>query len=184
MPIATIPILRPNVTRDDALREFSAKGPTRLYWLLRGGSLQRIADVYVPFGFYRARYEMNRTVEDRIFALDAVNGSLDLFSFPHIPSASELGSVVTRNFLTPALSDTEAAGIVHEKVLRAVFLQGFFKLRGSHVEVCREAGEIYMPYWLGFYGGRGAVRCRVMDAVRRRVEGAKASVFFEEWLAA
>jgi len=28
------------------------------------------------------------------------------------------------------------------------------------------------------------VRCRVIDALRRRVEGAKASAFFEHWLAA
>ena len=184
MPIAIIPTLRPNVTRDDALRQFSAEGAARLFWTLRSGSLQRIADVYVPFWMYRARYEMNRTVEERVFALDAVNGSLDLFSFPHLPEPRELQSVATRNFLAPALSETQAAAIVREKLLRAVFLQGFFKLRGAHLEICREAGEIYMPYWLAFYGGRGAVRCRVLDAVRRRVEGAKASAFFEEWLAA
>jgi hypothetical protein len=28
------------------------------------------------------------------------------------------------------------------------------------------------------------LRCRVLDAVRRRVEGAKASALFEGWLAA
>lgn len=184
MPIATIPALKPNVTRDDALRQFSARGPARLFWTLRSGSLRRIADVYVPFWFYRVRYGMNHNVQEHIFALDAVNGSLDLFSFPQLPEPPEWEPVATRNFLTPALSETQAAAIVREKILRAIFLQGFFKLRGTPMEIRREAGEIYMPYWLGFYGGRGAVRCRVMDAVRRRVEGAKASAFFEEWLAA
>jgi hypothetical protein len=43
---------------------------------------------------------------------------------------------------------------------------------------------VHLPYWLGFYASGGIVRCRVMDAVRRRVEGAKASAFFEQWLAA
>jgi hypothetical protein len=184
MPVATIPTLRPNVTRNEAIHQFSAKGLARLFWTLRSGSLQRIADVYVPFWTYRARCQMNRAVQERIFALDAVNGSLDLFSLPGVPSPGELQPVTTRNFLVPGLSETQAASIVREKVLRAVFLQGFFKLRGASVEIRREAGEIYMPYWLGFYGGRGAVRCRVLDAVRRRVEGAKASAFFEEWLAA
>jgi hypothetical protein len=42
---------------------------------------------------------------------------------------------------------------------------------------------LYLPYWLAFYGDE-TPRCRVMDAVRRRIEGAKASAFFEEWLAA
>jgi hypothetical protein len=41
-----------------------------------------------------------------------------------------------------------------------------------------------MPYWLGFYGADGALRCRVLDAVRRRMEGAKARALFEHWLAA
>jgi len=184
MPVATIQTLKPNVTRDDALRQFSARGPARLFWSLRGGSLQRIAEAYVPFWLYRARYEMNRAVEDRVFALDAVNGSLDLFTFPHVPAPDELQSVETRNFLALALSESEADSIARDKILRAVFLQGFFKLRGAQIEIRRQPGEIYMPYWLGFYGGRGAVRCRVMDAVRRRVEGAKASAFFEQWLAA
>jgi hypothetical protein len=68
--------------------------------------------------------------------------------------------------------------------LRVIFQQGFFKLRALKVEIERVPGEFYLPYWLGFYGGNGTVRCRVMDAVRRRIEGAKASAFFEQWLAA
>jgi len=180
----TIQVLRPNVTREDALRKFSAPGPTRFLWMLRSGSLQRIADVYVPFWLYRARYEMNRTVEDRIFALDAVDGSLDLFSFSNLPATAELQSIETRNFLAPALADDAALTLVRDKILRFVFLQGFFKLRGSGIEIRREPGELFVPYWLGFYGGRGSVRFRVMDAVRRRVEGAKATAFFEQWLAA
>jgi hypothetical protein len=44
--------------------------------------------------------------------------------------------------------------------------------------------ELHLPYWLAFYGNNGAAKCRVMDAVRRRIEGGKATSFFEEWLAA
>ena len=62
--------------------------------------------------------------------------------------------------------------------------QGFFKLREARLDIVREPGEMYLPYWLGFYGSSGSVRCRVLDAVRRRIEGAKASAFFEQWLAA
>jgi hypothetical protein len=42
---------------------------------------------------------------------------------------------------------------------------------------------LHVPYWLGFYGN-AAARCRVLNAVRRRIEGAKASALFESWLAA
>jgi hypothetical protein len=68
--------------------------------------------------------------------------------------------------------------------LRVIFQQGFFKLREHRLEISPEPCELHLPYWLGFYGSDGAVRCRAMDAVRRRMEGAKASAFFEQWLAA
>jgi hypothetical protein len=184
MQTTIIQVLKPNVSQEDALQTFSARGLARLYWKVRSGSLQRIASAYVPFWVYRVRYEMNRASEERLFALDAVDGSLDLFSFGQIPSSEELRAIETRNFPEPALTEAEGRQILRDKVLRVIFQQGFFKLRSKELEIQREAVEFYMPYWLGFYQGRGAVRCRVMDAVRRRVEGAKASAFFEQWLAA
>jgi hypothetical protein len=69
-------------------------------------------------------------------------------------------------------------------VLRVIFQQGFFKLRSIKLETERLPGELHLPYWLGFYGTPDGLRCRVLDAVRRRVEGAKASALFEQWLAA
>jgi hypothetical protein len=68
--------------------------------------------------------------------------------------------------------------------LRVIFQQGFFKLRDAHLEITPVRCELHLPYWLGFHERDGSVRCRVMDAVRRRMEGAKASAFFEQWLAA
>jgi hypothetical protein len=68
--------------------------------------------------------------------------------------------------------------------LRVIFQQGFFKLRSGKLEAERLRGELYVPYWLGFYGTPEDLRCRVLDAVRRRIEGAKASALFEHWLAA
>jgi hypothetical protein len=146
--------------------------------------MQRIADVFVPFWIFRARYELGRTIHTRIFALDAVDGSLDLFEFPQVPQSDQLVRLETRNFLRPALSETQAEVHLREKVLRLIFQQGFFKVRDPKIEVVRESLELHVPYWLGFYGHQREVRCRVMDAVRRRMEGAKAAAFFEEWLAA
>jgi len=178
-PIST---LRPKVAHREALRIFSA-GFSAALWRLRAGPLQRIADVYVPYGLYRVRYSMAGARVVRFFGLEAVEGSLDLFEFPRPPEESELLSLDTRNHLPATLDPDRAAELLREKALRVIFLQGFFKLRDTSLEIHREPGELHLPYWLGFYGSRNALRCRVVDAVRRRVEGAKASALFEQWLA-
>jgi hypothetical protein len=184
MNTAAIRTLKPNVTQEDAVRTFSAPGVSAFYWRMRSGPLQRIAEAYVPFWLYRVRYRLGRAAHTRFFALDAVDGSLDLFEFPGIPAPREFVSVESRNRLAPSLTEERAGEILREKVLRVIFQQGFFKLREPRLELEKQRDEFYLPYWLGFYGGRGAVRCRALDAVRRRIEGAKASAFFEQWLAA
>jgi len=151
---------------------------------MRTGPLQRIAEAYVPFRLYRVRYAMNREKVQRIFAMDAVDGSLDLFEFRTMPEDGQFVGVETRNCLPGSLSEEKARQTLRDKVLRIVFQQGFFKLRGASLEIEKLSAEIYLPYWLGFYGASNSLRCRVMDAVRRRIEGAKASAFFEHWLAA
>lgn len=172
------------MSQEEALRTFSSRSLSSIYWRMRSGPLQRIANAYVPFWIYRVRYGMSHATATRLFALDAVRGALDLFEFPRVPSDDELVVIETRNRLNPWLEESAAGELLREKVLRIIFQQGFFKLRSLEVEIERIPGEFYLPYWLAFYGGNGAVRCRVMDAVRRRIEGAKASAFFEQWLAA
>ncbi|MBS1840363.1 MAG: hypothetical protein JSS69_13985 [Acidobacteria bacterium] len=176
--------LKPNVTQDEALRTFRATGFSSLLWRMRTGPLQRIAEAYVPFRLYRVRYAMNRERVQRIFAMDAVDGSLDLFEFRTIPEEGQFVTVESRNCLPGLLDEVKARQVLRDKVLRIVFQQGFFKLRDASLEIEAMPAEIYLPYWLGFYGASNSLRCRVMDAVRRRIEGAKASTFFEQWLAA
>jgi hypothetical protein len=179
-----IQTLRPNVSQNEAVKAFSARGVFSLYWQISRGPLQRIADAYVPFGLYRVQYNMGKALQTRLFAMDAVDGSLDLFEFPEVPGTGELLAIETRNSLPPSLTDARAEELLREKVWRVIFQQGFFKIREPKLEIAREGVELHLPYWLGLYGGKNGVRCRVMDAVRRRMEGAKASTFFEEWLAA
>ena len=183
MNATLIRALRPNVTQREALRKFSGAGPSALYWRMRSGPLQRIADVYVPYRLYRVRYNVGRAAHSTLFAMDAVNGSLDLFTFPRVPDANDLISLSTRNRIVPSLQRSSAEAALRQKVLRVIFQKGFFKLRDLRLEIVPESLELYVPYWLAFYG-RANLRCRVMDAVRRRIEGAKASAFFESWLAA
>lgn len=181
MSTGRIRVLRPNVTQEEAVRVFSAGGFSGLYWRIRSGPLRRIADVYVPYFLFRVKCGNARP---RLFAMDAVDGSLDLFEFPRVPDDQELLFAGDRNWLKAALSEERAAGLLRDKALRVIFQQGFFRLRNAHLEISPIPCELHLPYWLGFYGRESLVRCRVMDAVRRRVEGAKASAFFEHWLAA
>ncbi len=82
METYAIQSLKPNVTKEDALRFFRSGVFSAAYWRLRSGPLQRIAEAYVPFWVYRVRYEMVGAPSTRIFALDAVHGTLDLYEFP------------------------------------------------------------------------------------------------------
>ena len=184
MKTSAIRALRPNVTQEEAIRFFRSGLFSTAYWRIRSGPLQRIADVYVPFWVYRVRYEMVGAGRTRIFALDAVHGTLDLYEFPQIPREQELLAIETSNRLMPRLEPEAARELLRMKVLRVLFQQGFFKLRALKVDIERMPVELHLPYWLAFYGSHGAAKCRVMDAVRRRIEGGKAASFFEEWLAA
>jgi hypothetical protein len=184
MEASCIRSLRPNVTREEAIRTFTAPGPSSLYWKLRSGPLQRIAEAYIPFRLYRVRFHVAGAQRTHLFALDAVDGSLDLFAFATPPGDADTVLVSSRNRLALSLAESLAAELLREKVLRLIFQQGFFKVRNTRLEIERQPDEIHLPYWLGFYGTSQNLRCRVMDAVRCRVEGAKASTLFEQWLAA
>jgi hypothetical protein len=181
MSTSAIHALKPNVTQEEAVRAFSGAGVSALYWRVRSGPLRRIADAYVPYFLYRVKYV---STPARLFAIDAVDGSLDLFEFPRIPAERELLEMQSRNRLKATLTEERAAELLRDKVLRVIFQQGFFKLRDAHIEITPVSYELHLPYWLGFHERGGAVHCRVMDAVRRRMEGGKACAFFEQWLAA
>ena len=112
MGMPVIRTLKPNVTEKEAMRTFSAPGISAFLWRMRSGPLRMIAAAYVPFRLYRVRYELGRTPCTRLFALDAVDGSLDLFEFPRVPDDRELQSLDSRNRLTPALSEDRAAELL------------------------------------------------------------------------
>jgi len=184
MEAVAIRCLRPNVTREEAIRTFTATGPASWYWKVRGGSLQSIADAYIPFRVYRVHFPVRGVPRMRHFAVDAVDGSLDWFEFATPPAEAETVCVSTRNHPVPSLSGTRSEELLRDKVLRLIFQQGFFKVRQIMLQTEQLPGEIYLPYWLGFYGTPENLRCRVLDAVRRRIEGARAAALFEQWLAA
>ena len=178
-----ISALKSGVSQSDALRKFNAFGPSKLFRSLRLGPLQRIAEVYVPFHLFRVDYDLGREHQSRLFAIDAVECSLDLFEFAAVPQPDELAQLETRNALPANLSGGAAQHLLREKVLRVVFQQGFFKLRDANLTTTHVPIDLHLPYWLAFYG-KNTARCRVLDATRNRIDGAKAAALFETWLSA
>lgn len=166
------------------MRAFTAPGAASLYWKFRRGPLQRIADAYIPFRLYRVSYNIGGASHSQILAMDAVDGSLDLFQFATPPGETETVVIATRNRPPSELTESRGEDLLREKVLRLIFQHGFFKVRDPGIQMNLLPDILHLPYWLGFYGAGENLHCRAMDAVRRRIEGAKASALFEQWLAA
>ena len=180
--LSSIHAFKSKVAQSDALQKFSAAGPVSLLRNLRLGPLQRIAQVYVPFYLYRVDYDLGREHQSRLFAIDAVQGILDLFEFSAPPNQADIVQIETRNALPASLSEESGQELLREKVLRVIFQQGFFKLRDANLTIERLPRELHFAYWLALYG-KNTVRCRVLDATRNRIEGEKAAALFESWLA-
>src|SRR5260370_8355336 len=135
MDMASIRTLKRNVTQEDADRTFSAPSVSAYYWRMRTGPLQRIAEAYVPFRLYRVRYRVGSAAHTRFFALDAVDGSLDLFEFSGIPAPREFMRVESRNRLATSLTEERAGEILRDKVLRAIFQQVVFNPREPQMDI-------------------------------------------------
>src|ERR1700732_3112146 len=118
MRTTSIAALRPNVTKEDAVREFSSRGLSSMYWRLTAGRLQRIAEAYVPYQFYEVSYVMGRAPQTRLFAMDAVDGSLDLFEFPQLPSQQQLVTTETRNRVELSLAAGGGRALLRAKGTR------------------------------------------------------------------
>ncbi len=180
--MALIYSLKPNVTRDEAVAALSPRsflGATRS---LIAGPLRSIAAVYVPFRMFRATIRNGKRQEQRLLAIEAVRGSLDLYAFERAPAPSELVRVKTRTFIPSQLAAEPAAELLKEKLRRIVFRGGFFRVRDLSIEISSIGPEVHVPYWVGFRGHGDRAHLAVLDAVRRRTEGDKARDLFHRWL--
>jgi hypothetical protein len=149
---------------------------------MSAGPLRSLADVYLPFRAYRVHIRNGQSSQVQIVAVDSVAGVLDLYSFDQLPGPEELVTVRTRNRLEPVLSDREAEHAVLHKVQRTLFQTGFFRMRELSITAEPFALELHVPYWVGFYGSGEAASLRVMDAVRRQMEGGKLRQLIRDWL--
>ncbi|MGH9503443.1 MAG: hypothetical protein ACRD20_11395 [Terriglobales bacterium] len=179
--MASIRSLRPNVTREEAMEQFSS-GMLDFLRQAAVGPLRSVAEFYIPFRLFQTEILNGGKRDLKVFGLDAVNGSLDLYHFEQLPGERELIHLETRNCSEALLGEGEAKKIVIAKVQRLLFSTGFFRLRDLHISAEPVAGEIYVPYWVGFRGRGIRARLAVIDAVRRQPEGAKVRQLLQTWL--
>lgn len=179
----TILSLRPNVTREDAVRQFQGHGVSGRVRSLINGPLQSLAETYVPFHLFRVEVRNGEHPAQVLWlAVDAVTGALDPYSFDVELPQDQMVRVRTRNRTQPRLSVEQARALVLDKARRIVFGNGFFRLRSLNLQADIVPVEFHVPYWIGFFGRDGNAGLVVMDAVRRRIEGAKGRAFFRDWL--
>jgi hypothetical protein len=150
--------------------------------LLVSGPLRSIAEAYVPFRLFRAAVQNGSERQEKFLAIDAVDGSLDLYGFDAAPVAGELMRVETRNAVPGDLPVERCAELIEDRLRRMIYRRGFFRARGLQNRIHYSGTDFYVPYWLGFRGRGERAHLAVMDAVRRRFEGGKARELFRQWL--
>jgi hypothetical protein len=180
--MARIRTLNPNVTREAAILQFSGSGSAELFRNTAFGRLRSVAELYLPFRLFRVRITNRGVTEDRLVALDAVTGTLDPFQFDHVPTEVETTFIETRNCPQAQLEDARVGELLVAKLRRLLYSRGFFRMRDLQITATPIERELYIPYWLGFRGSDGHARVAVIDAVRRRFEGAKVRRLVETWL--
>ena len=175
--------LKPNVTREEAVAQFSASGLSKLFRNTVFGPLRGVAEFYVPFRLFRARIMNGGATDENLVALDAVTGTLDLFKFDHVPDDAETMHIETRNCAASGLESQRAIELLIAKLRRVLYSRGFFRMRDLSITATPLDDELFVPYWLGFRGAGNDARVSVIDAVRRRPEGAKVRRLVEHWIA-
>jgi len=177
--------LKPNVTREDAIRYFTAGVANRAMELIRG-PVRSLAELYIPFRLFEVKIFSAGREQNQTLALDAVRGVLDLYQFPAADAEQEFLWLETRNVLPVVADESQSEEqLKHrliEKLRRMIYTRGFFRVRDLKIEAVPLPGEICVPYWVCFRGSSDQVHLAVLDAVRRRPEGAKVRRLIEEWL--
>jgi hypothetical protein len=176
--------LKINLSQEEVVLAMKAQSVMSRMKTLLVGPLRSIAAVYVPYRMFRTTIQNGPRQEERLLAIDAVRGTLDLYRFQHAPAPSELVRVETRNCLAAQLGTECAADMLREKLCRMIFPRGFFRVRGLSIEVVPIGEGVHIPYWVAFRGYGQRAQLVVIDAVRRTQEGAKARDFFRHWLLA
>ena len=177
-----IQTLRPNVTREEAIRQFTGGLSGRLRGL-SSGPLRSVADFYIPFRIFQVDIANAGKNDRKILGIDMVTGSLDPYYFEHLSLTENLRDIESRNRLSSNLDLDQLEKIAVTKVQRVLFTRGFFRVRNLSISLNPGSKEIHIPYWVGFRGRNDSVSFEVIDAVRRQPEGARVRRLLQDWLA-
>ena len=180
--MARIRALKPNVSQEEALELLSPGGLSGMVRNIASGPVRSVADFYIPFRIFQVEIQNAGEKTSHVFGLDAVNGSLDLYTWEHLPAQDEMFLLETRNRLPVTLSEEEGQGMVADKVRRLIFAQGFFRVRNFRISAEPVPGEIHIPYWAAFRGHGIRAHIAVLDAVRRQTEGSRVRQMLRQWL--
>ncbi|MGH9767627.1 MAG: hypothetical protein ACREAB_09360 [Blastocatellia bacterium] len=167
--------VKPNITREQAVAKFRGG-----FSQLRHGRLRIAVDFYLPYRFFQLTWDNGRRSADTILAADAVTGKLDLIEFSQLPEDGNRMSVDTQMIVEERVNEEEAYRLVRERVMRLVFMKGFFKLSRVNVEIDL-AASLHLPYWVGVYERQGRARLEIINALQGRFEGAKLRELVSEW---
>ena len=178
----TIQSLRVNLNQQEALEELLGGGLRRLLRNAHGGPLRSLAQVFVPFRLHHVSVCSGASRQSLLLGVDTVRGTLDPYGFERLPNEEEFFAVETRNVLPTALEEARTREIALSHARRQLYRTGFLRLRNFRLQADTIPVELYIPYWIGFFGRGVRARIAVMDAVRRRLEGTKAREFFESWI--
>ena len=167
--------IKPNITHEQAVAKFRGA-----FSQLRRGRLRMAADFYVPYRFFHMTWDNGRRKVDTILAADAVTGKFDLIEFNQLPGDMERMSVDAQMIVEERVGEEKAYELVRERMMRLVFMKGFFKLSGVNVEINLVA-SLHLPYWVGVYERQGRARLEIINALQGSFEGAKLREIVEEW---
>ena len=171
--------LKANVSLEEAKEQFMGDALTKLARELAYGPLRSVAAIHIPFRLFEVGITNGGASQTEFFALDVVNGTLDVFRFDSVPD-TEL--VESRNILDVAVDDQKANELVLSAVRRALYSKGFFRMRDLRLKAVALPGDVYAPYWVGLRGRTQDVHLEILDAIRRRMEGGKMRRMVSEWL--
>jgi hypothetical protein len=174
--------LKPNVSFEEACRQFSGGSLLGYARQAAFGPLHSMAKFYIPFRLFKVQVLNRGKTQIYWLGLDLVTGSLNCYAFAQPPDGEEFISLETRNCIPASVPDAAANSLMIAKVRRLVFSSGFFGVRNLRISAQAVPEEIHVPYWAGFRGAGMQVHVAVMDAVRRRMEGVKVRQLLRTWL--
>jgi hypothetical protein len=180
--MAFIRSLKANVSEEEAIAQFSSPGAWNRLGDALFGPLRSVARFYIPFRLFQVEIRNGGKLDSSILGVDAVTGSLNPYGFSSLPSEDAIVVVETGNCPPPRLEPAEAGQLLTAKVERLLFTSGFFRLRDLRIEAMPVPGVVHIPYWVGFRGTGSRARSVVLDAVRRKREGAKVGDLLATWL--